>query len=288
MEGGAFRCTGQEATIDGAGLKTLSLASLPVPHTWEMNTPKLKLTLKLSSSSLSSTPSSAPGSQPPSAPASSVLGSPVKNAADEKKHAVAETRQDTPTTTNTRHKRKAPSSATNGRGRPKKGDQDGAVATGVDTVVPVEGDKQPVSTTAEAFDLRAFVQSMQSFRPRAWTLTRNLRMDTVFPRHQLQLPALWITTGVEPASLHLKCASTVNAETNRSTLSDATGPAPFSVTCHCGKTFTDRGKFRKHIKTHEDKRTKLVNEAISIPSASAPIAPIALKLRLKPPTPLTN
>lgn len=230
---------------------------------------KLKLTLKLSSSSSSS---SSPASTPAaSLPNSSLPSSPVK--------VIDEI---TPTTTPAAvvPLSDLPSGLGNlkGRGRPKKA---AAPRTTLESAVnstsnsaqpsnPSTTTTTPVSPPNEyATDLKSFVASMKTFKPRSWSLNRPISLDIKnVAGYSVELGCgLWSTVNCEPGSAHLRSSdiqTTLNTTT--STNSSATGSKDsVDITCQqCGKVFNTQSKYKKHLKTHEKPDASLTTQTPTI------------------------
>lgn len=217
---------------------------------------KLKLTLKLSSSSSSSTsPASTPAA---SLPNSSLPSSPVK---------IVDEITSTTTPATVVPLSDLPSGLGNlkGRGRPKKA---AAPKTTVESVVNSTSSSaqpsNPSTTTTTpapipneyAADLKSFVASMNTFKPRSWSLNRPISLDIKnVAGYSVELDCgLWCTVNSEPGSAHLRSSeiqTTMNTTT--SALSAATGSKDsVDITCQqCGKVFNTQSKYKKHLKTHE-------------------------------------
>lgn len=237
---------------------------------------KLKLTLKLNnrnnnsssnnnSDSSSSLPSSTPTSTANSNINSSTPVSPVKESSStsaanvDKSGGLVD----------------LPSGLANlkGRGRPKKSS---ATATGATiSNEPSELTTTVPSTTSDYLaELKSFVASMKTFKPRSWSLKRPVSLVVKnVAGYEISLPAgLWCTSVTEPASSHLRVSSTTTSEDSTPSSSSAVNPASaaFETKCQCGKVFTDKSKYRKHVKIHEK---------ASVPAAAS-VPTISLKLKL--------
>lgn len=217
---------------------------------------KLKLTLKLNSSSSSSSSCSTPM-------ASQLNSSPVKPAVTSENETTVGLGE-------------LPSGLGNlkGRGRPKKAAEPKPKPPPLGTnsnnrpsdLTSAPTTFQPGATANEyTADLKSLVSSMKSFKPRSWSLHRplNLSLPTV-SGNEVTLPSgLWCTFTCEPGSAHLP-----TDPVESSTATATTGE--FMGTCQCGKVFSNRSKYRKHVKIHEKGETKPV-----------PVPPvISLKIKL--------
>lgn len=127
------------------------------------------------------------------------------------------------------------------------------------------------NTNDYAVELKAFVTSMNSFKPRKWSLKRPLTLETKnVAGHEILFPCgLWCTFTSELGSSNLKISDPINLVTDSVT----TAGADFETTCQCGKVFYDRSKFRKHSKIHEKGKNIENSSGASLPT-------ISLKLKI--------
>ena len=243
---------------------------------------KLKLTLKLNSSSSSSSSSSNL--------ASSTTASPTK----------IETSSAVPSATPTGFTVDLPTGLGNakGRGRPKK--------TGISSnSAATASSEDPSSSTSAssseyAADLKSFVAAMKSFKPRKWSMKRPVsgEMRNV-GGFEINFPCgLWCTFTGELGSAPLTAIHSNSNQFSAGNPSSSTAnqeETSFEATCQCGKLFTDRSKYRKHVKIHdkkpktgeaatiEENRNFTTSTTTAAATTTATIAPmISLKLKLKP------
>lgn len=256
---------------------------------------KLKLTLKLNSSSVSSSSAS-------SILASSTTASPIKATSSNET-----TKPSVPPVTAVAEMASVsidlPSGLGNvkGRGRPKKtAASKTATSSSISTVseeITKESVKESNSAASEySADLKSFVTVMKTFQPRKWSLKRPITLELKnLGGHEISLPnGLWCTFTGELGSAHLTAIATTTNPNNSNTTAipnQEEFPA-FEATCQCGKAFTDRSKFRKHVRIHEKAKNANKEETVDVvdnghttdnTTVIIPTIPtISLKLKLKP------
>ena len=148
------------------------------------------------------------------------------------------------------------------------------------------GNGNPPATTVNSeysTDLKSFVASMKTFQPRKWSLKRPVPLESrnVAGYEIVLANGLWCTMSTELGSANLKKESSSNTNTATQQQEEtSTSNSSFEATCQCGKHFTDRSKYRKHVKIHEKATLKSEQEIVNIEDNSKPV--ISLKLKLKP------
>ena len=271
---------------------------------------KLKLTLKLNSSSISSTPlegSTSASTTPVSSQVnSSTTASPIKASINSPDSAANLLPLPPPSLGFS----DLPSGLGNfkGRGRPKKANEPVKSAdefpinstalinpnTKSSSSAVTESSSTTTTTTTEkseySADLNSFVGSMKTFQSRKWSLKRPLLLETKnLANFDLKWPAgLWTTETFEISTSHL---SSVNlAASNNPVSASVDHLAVFEATCKCGKVFNDRSKYRKHAKIHDKPVMKepllsvnIVDDDDSVKNNNptpSPMPTISLKLKL--------
>lgn len=242
---------------------------------------KLKLTLKLNSSSSSSNSSSNLASSTTASPVKVAVVSGDAEPAKEPS-AIADNITSTSASTATAAGLiDLPTGLGNvkGRGRPKKTANTPNMTSSEDS----NANANPPATIANSeysTDLKSFVSSMKTFQPRKWSLKRPVSLESrnVAGYEIVLANGLWCTMSTELGSANLKKES--SAVTQPQQEETSTSSSSFEATCQCGKHFTDRSKYRKHVKIHEKAALKSEQEIVNIEDNSKPV--ISLKLKLKP------
>ena len=243
-------------------------------------TKKLKLTLKLGSNGNSSSSSSGSNSSnnskiPSSLPNSSIEASPVKP-----KIVVPDNTDNNDSTANIVIS-ELPSGLANlkGRGRPKKAEEVNNSAQAIpQNSTSNNGTTNAPSNADYAAELKSFITVMKTFKPRSWSLNKSIpyKLKTV-SGYELAWPCgFWCTNS---SNLGSEALVKQTAPSNLKESLDA--PAAFEITCQCGKFFTDRSKYRKHVKIHDKPIELVAAQVTNEQSKDLPKAPsISLKIKL--------
>lgn len=249
---------------------------------------KLKLTLKLGSSGSSSS-SSGSNSLNSSALSSSKSTSPAGSSIDASPVKAKEI-ETSKSDSNNLNISELPSGIGNlkGRGRPKKAEEAGdgdnlapqiISQIGIQTTSSNIPTTNPTASNADYLkELKSFVATMKTFKPRSWTLTKSVpyELKTV-SGYELALPCgFWCTN---TASLGSESLKQVTLLSNSKDVPEA--PTAFGATCQCGKVFNDRSKYRKHIKIHDKPSAEPSIQISNEPQKEVPKTPsISLKIKL--------